>query len=31
MKKMKKDNKVVVVTPAMPTAIGFFQDKRKEA
>ena len=31
LKKMKKDNKVVVVTPAMPTAIGFFQDKRKEA
>ncbi len=29
--KMKKDEKVVVVTAAMPTNIGFTADKRKEA
>ena len=29
--KIKKDNKVAVVTPAMPMAIWFFENKRKEA
>ena len=31
LEKIKKDNRVVVVTPAMPMAIGFSEDKRKQA
>lgn len=31
LKKMKKDKSVVAVTPAMPTTIGFTEEKRKEA
>lgn len=31
LQKMKQDKKVVAVTPAMPSTIGFTKDKRKEA
>lgn len=31
LEKMKKDKSIVAVTPAMPTTIGFTQEKRKQA
>lgn len=31
LEKMKKDKSVVAVTPAMPTTIGFTEEKRKQA